>query len=39
MNINNPNPLLSKADLTTLNINQFKTIEAMGLKTIASRFP
>jgi hypothetical protein len=27
----NPNPLLSKAHLTTLNISKFKMIEAMGL--------
>jgi hypothetical protein len=38
-NINNPNPLLSKAHLTTLNINKFKMIETMGLETIASRSP
>jgi hypothetical protein len=31
----NPNPLLSKAHLTTLNIDEFKLIEAMGLKIIA----
>jgi hypothetical protein len=36
---NNPNPLLSKAHLTTLNINKFKMIEATGLKIIASRSP
>jgi hypothetical protein len=35
----NPNPLLRKAHLTTLNINKFKVIEAMGLKIIASRSP
>jgi hypothetical protein len=28
-NINNPNSLLSKAHLTNLNLNNFKTIEAM----------
>jgi hypothetical protein len=37
--INNPNPLLSKAHLTDMNINNFKMIEAMGLKIIASRSP
>jgi hypothetical protein len=30
-----PNPLLSKAHLTNLNLNIFKIIEAMGLKIIA----
>jgi hypothetical protein len=35
----NPNTLLSKALLTTLNLNNFKIIEAMGLKIIASRSP
>jgi hypothetical protein len=35
----NPNPLPSKAHLTTLNLNNFKMIKAMGLKIIASRFP
>jgi hypothetical protein len=39
MDINNSNPLLSKAYLTNLNLNIFKVIEAMGLKIIASRFP
>jgi hypothetical protein len=38
-NINNPKPLLSKAHLTTLNLNNFKIIEAMGLKIIVSRSP
>jgi hypothetical protein len=33
-NINNPNPLLSKARLTKLNLNNFKTIEAVGLKLL-----
>jgi hypothetical protein len=28
-NINNPSPELSKAHLTTLNLNNFKMIEAM----------
>jgi hypothetical protein len=36
---NNPNPLLSKAHLTTLNLSNFKMVEAMGLKIIASRSP
>jgi hypothetical protein len=35
----NPNTLLSKAHVTTLNINKLKMIEAMGLKIIASRSP
>jgi hypothetical protein len=35
----NPNPLLSKAHLTTLSLNNFKVFEAMGLKIIASRPP
>jgi hypothetical protein len=35
----NPNPQFSKAYLTTLNLNNFKMIEGMGLKIIASRFP
>jgi hypothetical protein len=30
--MNNPNPLLSKAHLTTFNLNNFKMVEAMGLK-------
>jgi len=38
-NINNPNPQFSKAHLTTLNLSNFKMIEAMGLKIIASRSP
>jgi hypothetical protein len=33
----NPNLLFSKAHLTNLNLNNFKTIEAMGLKIIDSR--
>jgi hypothetical protein len=37
--INNPNPQLSKAHLTNLKLNNFKMIEAMGLKINASRFP
>jgi hypothetical protein len=35
----NPNPQLSKAHLTTLNLNNFKIIEAMELKIIASGSP
>jgi hypothetical protein len=35
----NPNPLLSKAHLTTLNINKFKMTKAMRLKIIALRYP
>jgi hypothetical protein len=38
-NINNPNPQFSKAHLTILNLNNFKMIEVMGLKIIASRSP
>jgi hypothetical protein len=30
----NPNPQFSKADLTTLNLSDFKMIEAMGLKLL-----
>jgi hypothetical protein len=37
--INNPNPLLNKAHLTTLNLNHFKMVEGIGLKIIASRSP
>jgi hypothetical protein len=37
--INNPNPLLSKAHLTILNLNNFQMIEAIGLKIIALRSP
>jgi hypothetical protein len=33
----NPNPQFSKAHLTNLNLNNFKMIEAIGLK-IAKRF-
>jgi hypothetical protein len=36
MNIKYPNPQFSKAHLTTLNLTNFKMIEAMGLKIIAS---
>jgi hypothetical protein len=35
----NPNPQPSKAHLTILNLNNFKMIEAMGLKVIASTSP
>jgi hypothetical protein len=35
----NPKPQFSKAHLTTLNLNNLKMIEAMGLKIIALRFP
>jgi hypothetical protein len=37
--MNNPNPLFSMAHVTNLNLNDFKMIEAMGLKIIPSRFP
>jgi hypothetical protein len=37
--LNNPNPLLSKAHITSLNLSHFKMVEAMGLKIIASRSP
>jgi hypothetical protein len=39
MEINNPYPQFSKPHLTTLKLNNFKIIEAMGLKSIASRSP
>jgi hypothetical protein len=32
--MNNPNPLLSMAHLTTLSLSNFKMIEAVGLKII-----
>jgi hypothetical protein len=35
----NPNSEFSKAYLTTLKLNNFKMIEATGLKIIASRSP
>jgi hypothetical protein len=35
----NPNPLLGKADLTHLNLNNFKMTKAMGLKITASKVP
>jgi hypothetical protein len=35
--IYNPNLLLSKAHLSTLNVNNFKMVEALGLKIIALR--
>jgi hypothetical protein len=34
---NNPNPHFSKARLTTLNLNNFKIIEAIGLEITASK--
>jgi hypothetical protein len=37
--INNTNAKFSKAHLTTLNLNTFKMIEAIGLKIIVSRYP
>jgi hypothetical protein len=37
--INNPNPLLSKAYFATLNLSNFKMVEAMGLKIITLRPP
>jgi hypothetical protein len=33
-NIKNPHPQYSKADLTTLNLNNFKLIKATGLKKL-----
>jgi hypothetical protein len=39
MEHNNPNPQFSKVHLTTLNLNNFKIVEAMGLKIIALRTP
>jgi hypothetical protein len=36
--INNPNPLLNKVHLTTLNVDNFKMVEAVGL-IISSRSP
>jgi hypothetical protein len=36
--INNPNPLLRRVHLKILNLNNFKKVEAMGLKVITSRF-
>jgi hypothetical protein len=38
-NINNPNPQISKACLTTLNLNNFEIIKDMVLKITASRSP
>jgi hypothetical protein len=35
----NSNAHFSKAHLTALNLNNFKMMEAMGLKIIASRSP
>jgi hypothetical protein len=37
--LNNPNPLLSKAYLRNSNFNNFKIVEAMELRILASRFP
>jgi hypothetical protein len=34
---NNPSPLLSKANLTALNLNHFNMVEAVELIIIASR--
>jgi hypothetical protein len=36
--INSPNPLLSKAHVTCLNLSHFKMVEAMGLEIIALKF-
>jgi hypothetical protein len=38
-NINNPTPQFIKAHLTNMKLNNFKMIEAMGLKSIASSSP
>jgi hypothetical protein len=35
----NPNPQFNKAHLTALNINNFKTIEAVGLKNYCIEVP
>jgi hypothetical protein len=35
----NPNPQFSKAHLTALNINNFKVIDAMGIKVVTARSP
>jgi hypothetical protein len=35
--MNNPNPKFGKAHPTTLNLNNFKMTEVMGLKITASR--
>jgi hypothetical protein len=32
--MNNPNPQFSNAHITTLNLNNFEIIEAMGLKLL-----
>jgi hypothetical protein len=37
--LNNPNPLLSKAHFTNLNLSHFKMFEAMGLTIVVSRSP
>jgi hypothetical protein len=39
MEHNNLNSQYSKAHLTNLNLNNFKMIEAVGLKIIVSRSP
>jgi hypothetical protein len=39
IHINNSNPQFRKAHLTTLNLNNCKMIEAVGLKTIAVGCP
>jgi hypothetical protein len=36
-NIKNPNPQFSEGHVTTLNFNNFKKIEAMGLKITTPR--
>jgi hypothetical protein len=37
--MNNPNQQRSRAHITNLNFNNFKIIEAMGLRIIDSRSP
>jgi hypothetical protein len=39
MEHNNPNPQFSKAHLTTINLNNFKKSEAIGLNFTVSRSP
>jgi hypothetical protein len=39
VDVNNTNAQFSKALLTNMNLNNFKMIEAMGLKIIATRSP
>jgi hypothetical protein len=36
---NNTKPLLGKAHLTTLNLNNFKMVEAIGIKIFESSSP